>query len=456
MFIDVEKRYIFIASLIALGFFLSCAFFFNLSLLDRFEKKYRPLYSPAMESYQRLEGVQAEAFVPKLMQINLSQFPLFRKTKPISFIFNYDADWNLIVSHVASVQSKNVVEILSQETSAAMRKKDFNFIDTGHHLIMRYRHEFQENPLAYTVIGLQEETFFRQKNYLLLGAAGGIFFLWGALMAFFFFYIRRHEKKKSIPEREDSKKNQLQREKIDRESLPHPSPSQIEEEGKKEREEMLPVIPEKENQKSESSHPAVPLTEEGRGEKTEPKEGSDTIRSFASVFAYRRELEYRFQQMASQTAMEEASRSARGLNEFVEAILHFVQSKFSPEEASLFVVNDLDPLLLEWQGTLNRGEFFFPEGTPPISGDIHPILLSEGKEGRMLFHLIGSVFFRQQDCVVSVPIQERTRIMGALRLISRKEGGFTEKDRFLLAKIADTVGEHLNHFLKDKSLPIAS
>ena len=447
--------------IVVLVFIFPCALIFiNTTLLDSYHKKYQTVFKNLPEYYKPDNFNKSDTVLSQLKKLNLKCMEDFSLKQPISFLYQYDSDWKFILSHSTSTSSKHHIRIISEEIINAIKDRDIYFLNLGHHLLLKYTHT-TASPLKYTVIAVNDEGFFRQKNILLASVIVLLFVLLGAFSVLLLFPWKnnaKHNVKKKKERSFNDKKSEMSDYLA---NIPLDKTPTTKKSSTLKKDLFVKFNSKGEATKVNTSWQEDSFVAEGSDlmqtnnknnyitKSPDPPIPEDhNIRSFSEIFKYKQQLENQIQNLAIVKEIKLASQFIPNVDGFLESIITLIHKKMPGDRVEVFLNHPTDSQFLTASSFLTLKSTIENEKvthySPEINEQIPKLLLNIGEEGRCLSRLQGVILKQDGSHILSVPLIDRLNITGAIRLISHREKIYTNDEKFIMEKLAKHIAEKLN------------
>ena len=428
----------FLVVILVVAFFFSI-FFINQKLLVIYKKKYYPFFQEMLASYDDINYQNKDDFLPTLKKINLKNIESHSDHHPISFFYQYDNSWQLLISHSMETSSKHHIRIMNQKIIKSIQNKDVNFLDLGQQLLLKFNHDENLFPLKYTIVTVQDREFFEQKNFLSLMVI--VFFFISStpfFVLFLFPWKNKVPKKIKIKEKfneplTDQNKNKKNDLKIE-----------IKKESKESFQKEKAIFVDSDDSKIES-------TKENFDSPIRVNINTDVeekIRSFDEIFKYKQQLENQIEKLAIVREVKLAFQYATNVDDSLSAIVSLIHSKIPGNKIEIFLNETahseflMNSSFLTLRCSVENDQVvrYSPrdEAGPKL-------MLNLGEEGRALSHFHGIILNEKSQSTLTVPIVEGNNIIGAIRLKSSQIGLYGHEEKFIMEKLANHIAKYLNH-----------
>jgi two-component system NtrC family sensor kinase len=187
---------------------------------------------------------------------------------------------------------------------------------------------------------------------------------------------------------------------------------------------------------------------------TKPFDPQELLARIDAVLRVRRseaELRRRNQELAALVEVSRMVTSSLDLNEILDATMHGIEG-IVPAEAGLVVLVSEESDSLEVRtsfGPDDSGVARAPEWGEGILGRVvesgEPRLVNDVDRDAEFLPEVDEVGGVTAKSVLCVPLATRNRVIGAMQLLNRSGGGFTEEDRELVQAIAASVAVALEN-----------
>ena len=439
-----------------------CVWVINDTLLSLYHKKYQEVFRDLPVVYEHFRPQEKKAFLPRLKDLNLKLIEAYRPQKPLSFLYQYDKHWQLLVSHSTQTASKHHLRLINQAILTAIHKRDIYFLDLGQHLLLKFTHGDEGSPLKYTVIGFKEQGFFRQKNFLVIAVGGLLSFLLLFFLVLFLFPWKNRALKPSIRPKEQAVPQSPAFSPVSREAVPlQASVTPPSSERNKRVASFEQTSPKEGNNGKEQPDPQGGAREQnGLGApiniQVNSSGGEEKIRSFEEIFKYKQQLEDQLRSLAIVKEIKLASEFASHLDDFLEAIITLIHSKIPGDKVEIFLNHSPAGDFLTNSSFLNLRckveKDKLMRYLPEQSEEGEKLMLHVGEEGKALSHLHGVILKEKNVSTLSVPLIEKSSIIGAIRLVSSREKAYHHDEQFIMEKLAKHIARCLNNVYLFKPL----
>ena len=177
--------------------------------------------------------------------------------------------------------------------------------------------------------------------------------------------------------------------------------------------------------------------------KNEEKPAAQDIRNFKEIFQHKKKLEDQLEELALAREITLASNSMPDFGNFIKTVFSLLHSKIDTDEIFLFLRKESEDDVLELKGHFDGKETrIYQNGEK----DEDKIILGFGTEGKSLgkkLSIIHSGF--SSESILTLPLIDKNKITGALRLYKKENDFFREKDKFVISKLASHLAVALNN-----------
>ncbi|HMB01904.1 MAG TPA: sensor domain-containing diguanylate cyclase, partial [Spirochaetota bacterium] len=430
--------------------FIALFIFFKSLVYNSILHKYAAQYAPELTKMQlyynkAVKKIPAERLKEKLPHINHYIIQANNKSsdKKMNCIINFYKDWHIIAAFASDrefMQNQQLLAFTRDQLTNDIKLNSYTILPHGSKILFKNNHFFA-NGLAYSAVGFRADDFLRQKKYL--NKIALIIFI---SLTSLFLIIMFLPFKKILPVKKQGDSFKIKGKEAssfskELQSAPV-SESKIKNSIKDSGDKFFKEAYLNKNKKRDAEQNKSQARSAAPSAAVNKNTTEQLPRSFEEIYNYKKNLEQQIDELSVLREINLASNSINDVNDFFKTILQIINAQFEADSIEIYLTARDKREILKLKAGMEGDKVVFYSDDDPRQKEIN---LHIGEEGKALSKYTGVILNNNKNSILTVPLTDKNKITGCLKLISSQVNMYNESDKFILNKLARHIAVSINN-----------